>query len=147
MKRRHILLAGVLAVAIAYAPGASASGATVELHPAEGIYGFSFLVNSAGFTVYEFSKDHMRDKCQRIRGCTTVWPPLMVTEPPTAGPGVEQSLLGTVELRHHGGMQVTYAGHPLYTHPEDPGPGEIYYFGVKEFRGFWYGLTAAGQKI
>jgi predicted lipoprotein with Yx(FWY)xxD motif len=155
MKRRYILLSAVLVVAIGYATPANAqprarkaSGATVELGFAGGVYGFHFLVNSAGYTLYQYSKDHRsHDKCQRVKGCTTGWPPLTVTEAPTAGPGVNPALLSTITLRKSGLKQVTYAGHPLYTNSADAAPGEIYYFGFKEFRGNWFGVNESGERI
>lgn len=149
--KRYALLAGVL-IAVSYTALASArptarkaSGATVEVH--ETIYGTTILVDSSGFTLYEFSRDsRRRDRCEKISGCPGVWPPLEVSGSPTAGPGVNAALLSTITLPG-GASQVSYAGHPLYTHPADPGPAETYYFGAKEFKGHWYGLTAAGKKL
>lgn len=150
--KRYVLLAGVLIAAVSYTALASArpaarkaSGATVEVF--ETLYGSKILVDSSGFTVYEFSKDSKKkDHCVKISGCPEVWPPLQASGPPTAGPGVNAALLSTITLPS-GASQVTYAGHPLYTHPADPGPGETYYFKVKEFKGIWYGLDPAGKKL
>lgn len=156
MMKRHALFAGVLAAVSATALAGSAfagarpaarkaSGATVEV--LESLYGSTILVDSAGYTLYEFSKDSKKkDHCAKISGCTAVWPPLAVSGAPTAGPGVNAALLSTITLPG-GASQVTYAGRPLYTHPADPGPGDTYYFGIKEFKGRWYGLNAAGQKL
>ncbi len=41
------------------------------------------------------------------------WPAVTTTGPPVAGPGVQRALLGVV-YRPGVGLQVTYAGHPLY---------------------------------
>ncbi len=41
------------------------------------------------------------------------WPAVTTTGPPLAGPGVQRALLGVV-YRPGIGLQVTYAGHPLY---------------------------------
>ena len=150
--RRTLLTASVVAALACAAAASGASGATVELHSTGGLYSeYTFLVDSGGYTLYTFSKDkgstrrRSRDRCQRIKGCAEGWPPLVVTEAPTAGPGVDPMLLSTLTLRN-GSKQVTYAGRPLYTNAGDP-PYEIYYFGFREFRGFWYGLTAAGVQI
>lgn len=152
MKRRHTLVTSMVIAALGFGVTAgSASAATVELHQSGGLYGYEFLVASSGLTLYTFSKDKgsttkkTREKCQRIKGCTENWPPLIVTEAPTAGAGVNPSLLGTITLRN-GWQQVTYAGRPLYTNLEEE-PFEIYYFGTKEFRGHWDGMTATGGMI
>jgi predicted lipoprotein with Yx(FWY)xxD motif len=150
--KRYALLAGVLIAAASYTALASASprarkasGATVDVH--ETIYGTTILVDSSGFTLYEFSKDSKkRDRCVKISGCPSVWPPLEVSGAPTAGSGVNAALLSTITLSG-GASQVLYAGHPLYTHPADAGPAETYYFGAKEFRGRWYGLSATGERL
>lgn len=152
MMKRCVLVAGVLIAAVSYTALASAqptarkaSGATVEVH--ETIYGATILVDSSGFTLYEFSKDpKKKDRCVKIRGCQEVWPPLEVSGAPTAGPGVNAALLSTITLPG-GASQVTYAGHALYSHPADPGPAETYYIGAKEFKGRWYGVNAEGKKL
>jgi predicted lipoprotein with Yx(FWY)xxD motif len=146
MRRGHVLLAGLLAMTIGSAVTAgAASAATVEVHSSS--YGYSFLTNSSGYTLYMFSKDrHGREKCQKINGCTTVWPPLLVTEAPTAGPGVNEAMLSTMTLKN-GTKQVTYGGHPLYMNSQDPKPAETYYFGVKQFRGHWLGLEPSGREL
>ena len=150
--KRYVLLAGVLIAAVSCTALASArpaarkaSGATVEVF--QTLYGSTILVDSSGFTLYEFSKDpKKKDRCVKIRGCTEVWPPLEVSGAPTAGPGVNAALLSTITLPG-GAHQVTYDGHALYSHPADPGPGETYYIGVKEFKGRWYGLSPAGKRV
>jgi predicted lipoprotein with Yx(FWY)xxD motif len=152
MRRRRVLLVGLVVAALGSGSAAgAASGATVELHSTGGVYGYEFLVDSGGYTLYTFTKDKgsttkkSRERCQRIKGCTEGWPPFVVTETPTAGPGVNPMLLSTITLRN-GSKQATYAGRPLYTNAGD-GPFEIYYFGVREFRGRWYGLNALGGTL
>jgi predicted lipoprotein with Yx(FWY)xxD motif len=152
MKRRHALVTSLAIAALGFGVTAgTASAATVELHPSGGIYGYEYLVASSGLTLYTFTKDKgsmtkkTHEKCQRIKHCTENWPPLTVTEAPTAGAGVNPALLGTIMLRN-GSQQVTYAGRPLYTNLGEA-PFEIYYFGTKEFRGNWDGMNAAGGMI
>jgi len=152
MKRTYALLAGALVVAassVAMASGHTtrahrSATATVELR--ETAVGM-ILVNSSGFTLFEFSKDKKnKDKCVSITGCTGTWPPLEVSGMPTAGTGVNTSMLGTIKLST-GGTQVTYDGHPLYGYVGDTAAGETSYVGVKAFGGTWYALSAKGKKV
>ena len=53
--------------------------------------------------------------------------------------GAEASKLGTTE-RSDGTMQVTYAGHPLYTFVEDTKPGEAKGNDISAFGAQWYAL-------
>ena len=90
---------------------------------------------------------------------TVLWPALLTEGAPTAGPGVNPTLLGTVTRTDMPGMapvqQVTYAGLPLYRFFLDEVPGDAE--GVNLFDpvtspgGTWYlvdpsrGLPAIGQ--
>lgn len=104
------------------------------------------LVNSRGFTVYAFSRDRGRtDECVAIKGCASVWPPVKTSGAPRAGRGVRRSLLGTTRIR--GGVQVTYAGHPLYAYTGDGSPGSTSYVGVSAFGGHWPGLRTTGALV
>jgi predicted lipoprotein with Yx(FWY)xxD motif len=81
---------------------------------------FSVFAN-ASFPVYTQSTewsgegDHPWGDGIRCRGvCAAVaWPPVLTSEPPKAGPGVEQQDLGTI-VRPDGTQQVTYKGKPVY---------------------------------
>ena len=53
------------------------------------------------------------------------------------------SQLGTTK-RKDGTVQVTYAGHPLYTFVEDSQPGEANGNGASAFGGEWNGLDESG---
>ena len=44
-------------------------------------------------------------------------------------------------------MQVTYAGHPLYTYAGDAKPGDVQGQGLDQFGAEWYVLAPSGQKI
>jgi len=153
MKRVCVLPAAILSAmmgtsAIANAQGAirtahASATAKVELrHTRLG----SILVDSAGFTLYEFSKDRGSNSCVKISGCAKVWPALESSGKPTAGPGVRASLLSTVKLRG-GAQQVTYAGHPLYLYAADGRAGETSYVGISLFGGSWDALTSSGQTV
>jgi predicted lipoprotein with Yx(FWY)xxD motif len=155
MKRHHTLLAGALAAALLAVAGiASAAAKPIRAHEATGAtvalretsLGM-ILVNSAGFTLYEFSKDKKNsDTCVTISGCDEVWPLLETSGAPIAGEGVNAKKLSTITVPG-GGSQVTYYGHPLYTYVGDKGPGETSYVGAKEFGGTWYALTAKAKKV
>ena len=71
------------------------------------------LFPDASFPVYTLSTDRgRRSACQGA--CAAVyWPPVLTSGPPEAGPGVDQSALGTI-VRRDGSHQVTYHGRPLY---------------------------------
>jgi predicted lipoprotein with Yx(FWY)xxD motif len=101
------------------------------------------LVDSEGFTVYEFSKD--RGTTSSCYGeCEAEWPPITTKGAPTAGEGAMSSQLGTTK-RKDGTLQVTYAGHPIYTFTEDKSPGEANGNGFVAFGGKWSALDEAGS--
>lgn len=155
MKRAYVTLATVLAGAALLTSVATGQprrssdahagrAATVSLRQTR--LG-KILVNSAGHTLYLFTRDHAnRSTCATISECSGTWPPLKVSGRPTAGPGVRASLLSTIRLPH-GGTQVTYAGHPLYTYAVDAGPGETAYVGERVFGGNWDAVNAAGRAV
>jgi len=154
MKRAPLLLAGLILAATSGAAAASSAGgaaraqdsraAKIQLRHTE--VG-KVLVDSSGFTVFRFSKDPRNsDTCVKISGCTNLWPPLMSSGRPVAGPGVRSALLSTIKLPG-GGRQVTYAGHPLYRYSAATEKGETGYVGAQQFGGSWYALNAAGGSV
>jgi predicted lipoprotein with Yx(FWY)xxD motif len=101
------------------------------------------LVDSEGFTVYEFAKDKgATSSC--YGACEEGWPPVTTKGAPTAGEGAMSSQVGTTR-RKDGTLQVTYAGHPLYTFVEDKSPGEASGNGSEAFGGLWSALNEAGS--
>jgi predicted lipoprotein with Yx(FWY)xxD motif len=140
------MLAASAAVAVAQAPGRSARiahSATVQLRRTR--LGM-ILVNSSGRTLYVFTRDHNRsNSCIAISNCPQSWPALQTTVKPTAGAGVNPSLLSTITIT--GGKQVTYAGHALYLYSGDSGPAETEYVGARQFGGTWDALTATAHLI
>ena len=154
MKRAPLLLAGLILAATSVAAAASSAGgaaraqdsraAKIQLRHTE--VG-KVLVDSSGFTVFRFSKDPRNsDTCVKISGCTNLWPPLMSSGRPVAGPGVRSALLSTINLPS-GGRQVTYAGHPLYRYSAATEKGETGYVGQQQFGGSWYALNSAGGSV
>jgi predicted lipoprotein with Yx(FWY)xxD motif len=89
---------------------------------------FSAFPN-ATFPVYTLSRDHGRrwgDRTSHERGhegsceglCAVPWPPVLTSEWPEAGPGVDQHALGVI-VRPDASQQVTYHGRPLYVFNHD----------------------------
>jgi predicted lipoprotein with Yx(FWY)xxD motif len=122
--------------------GQSGGGARVQL--AKTRLG-TILVDSKGITLYDFVKDKgTTSVC--YSACAALWPPLLTTGKPVAGPGVRASLLGTTK-RKDGKLEVTYGGHPLYYFVTDRKPGQTTGQGVNQFGGPWWVLSAAGKEI
>lgn len=123
-------------------PGAESGVAvlTVASSPKVG----PILVDAKGFTVYDFHKD--KGTVSSCYGaCEGVWPPVLTEGDPTAGEGASTSQLGTTK-RKDGSVQVTYAGHPLYTYVADKKPGEANGNDFSSFGGQWYALKGSGEE-
>jgi predicted lipoprotein with Yx(FWY)xxD motif len=102
------------------------------------------LVDSKGFTLYDFHKDKgAKSAC--YGACEKGWPPMISSGEPQVGNGASAAKLGTTE-REDGTMQVTYAGHPLYTFVEDKKPGEANGNDVSAFGAQWYALKGSGEE-
>jgi predicted lipoprotein with Yx(FWY)xxD motif len=150
------------------ASNASAAGAGITISTAVGPFGTMVVAGSgkfADFAVYFITSDQPPNygckatKVATVLGpylCTGLpgnqnadWPALTTKGPPVAGPGISQSLLGTV-TRAGIGMQVTYAGHPLYLFDQKPlqtsgvGWDEP---GIPAAHGLWYLLSPAGVPL
>jgi predicted lipoprotein with Yx(FWY)xxD motif len=101
------------------------------------------LVDSKGLTLYDFHKDKgATSSC--YGGCAQVWPSLPSEGAPQAGEGAVASKLGTTK-RKDGTVQVTYAGHPLYTYVEDTKPGDTKGNGLSSFGAPWQALKPSGE--
>jgi predicted lipoprotein with Yx(FWY)xxD motif len=103
------------------------------------------LVSADGRTLYLFEGDE-NGKSTCTGACATAWPPYTVPGMPHAGPGIDQSLLGTIH-RPDGTTQVTYNGHPLYLFSGDTKSGDAKGQGIKAFGDDWYAVGATGKKI
>jgi predicted lipoprotein with Yx(FWY)xxD motif len=100
------------------------------------------LVSAEGFTLYDFHKD--KGSTSSCYGpCANAWPPLMTDGAPQPSNGASASKLGTTR-RNDGTVQVTYAGHPLYTYSLDTKPGDAKGNDVDAFGAEWYALTPQG---
>jgi predicted lipoprotein with Yx(FWY)xxD motif len=102
------------------------------------------LVDSRGFTLYNFEKDK-GGKSSCFDACAAAWPPLIVSGEPKAQNGAEASKLSTTD-RSDGGTQVVYNGWPLYTYEGDTKPGDTTGNDLEQFGAEWYALTPAGEK-
>lgn len=102
------------------------------------------LVDSKGFVVYDFHKDKgSTSSC--YGACAQAWPPVLTEGEADVGNGASASMIGATK-RKDGTMQVTYAGHPLYTFVEDKKPGEANGNDVSAFGGQWYALKGNGEE-
>jgi len=107
------------------------------------------LVDGHGITLYMFEPDHHSGRSTCYSFCALEWPPLLLpagTTQPQAGPGVDQSLLGTTR-RTNGTLQVTYAGWPLYRWYGDNEPGSTSGQGLANAGGLWYVLRPTGAVV
>jgi predicted lipoprotein with Yx(FWY)xxD motif len=120
--------------------GGSAAVVSVATAPKLG----PIIVDSQGFTLYDFHKDK-GGKSSCYGPCAGVWPPLTTEGAPQAKGGAVASKLGTVK-RSDGTMQVTYAGWPLYTYTADTKPGEANGNDFSSYGAQWYALKANGQE-
>jgi predicted lipoprotein with Yx(FWY)xxD motif len=152
--------------------GAPSGPATVSA--ASTPYGRVLIVgagDTAGCSLYILSSDRLRGLTSAPFACsdnanptgapcdTVLWPALLTEGAPIAGPGVNPTLLGTVnrtDMSFGGSVQqVTYAGLPLYRFFLDETPGEReganLFDPVTSPTGTWYlvepsrGLPATGQ--
>src|SRR3954454_3541234 len=136
---------GGSSTAAASGPPKTASGQTATVGTASGGSLGTILVDSQGRTLYLFEKDS-GTKSACCGACATNWPPLRDSGKPTAGTGLNASLLGTTP-RSDGNPQVTYNGHPLYTFVMDQKPGDTKGQGVTAFGGSWFALNSAGNQV
>jgi len=144
--KRLLALAVVLATAAIVAGFASAAqsagGTHVDLRKTS--LG-TILVDSKGITLYDFPPDKgTTSVC--YGACAALWPPLLTTGKPVAGPGVHAKLLGTTK-RKDGKLEVTYGGHPLYYFVSDRKPGQTTGQGVDQFGAPWWVISATGKEI
>ena len=104
------------------------------------------LVGTNGKTLYRYTVDSKgMNRCTSDPACGKYWPPLLVksTAKPTAGTGVNASMLGTIKAKS-GMRQVTYAGFPLYYFSGDAKAGQTSGEGfLKE----WYVVNTKGALV
>lgn len=103
------------------------------------------LFDANGQVVYVFEIDRRNHSNCTSTECARAWPPVLTEEAPTAGDGIDASLLGTIR-RGDGTLQVTYAGRPLYFY-EHEGPGEIKCHNVDLHGGLWWVVMPSGDPV
>jgi predicted lipoprotein with Yx(FWY)xxD motif len=123
-------------------PTASATGSVVSAASSPKLG--KIIVDSRGLTLYDFRKDE-GGKSACYGSCAGVWPPLLTKGAPQAGGGATASQLGT-DKRKDGTVQVTYAGHPLYTYVGDKKPGDTAGNAITEFGASWHALRQSGAE-
>jgi predicted lipoprotein with Yx(FWY)xxD motif len=116
------------------------SGATVQTTD-NADFG-TILTDADGHTLYLFEQDQgTTTAC--TTGCSSTWPALTADGKPTAGEGVDASLLGTAK-HADGTVQVTYNGHLVYRYSGDAAAGDTNGEGIS---GVWFVVSAAGEPV
>jgi predicted lipoprotein with Yx(FWY)xxD motif len=100
------------------------------------------VVDGEGRTLYVFLADE-GEESTCYDDCEASWPPLTVEGDPTAGEGIDGSLLSTTE-REDGSMQVTFDGQPLYYFGADETADDVNGQGVGDV---WYVVSPDGAPI
>jgi predicted lipoprotein with Yx(FWY)xxD motif len=117
---RRAVLAGMLAVGMFGGPTSHAESAATLATSSTLDLG-TFLTDSAGMTLYMYTKDTVGiSNC--YGGCAAAWPPLLSQSAP-ALPADMPGVIGTT-TRTDGALQVTYNGMPLYYWASDQKPGD-----------------------
>jgi predicted lipoprotein with Yx(FWY)xxD motif len=109
----------------------------------------SVLVDAAGRTLYLLTAEQDGVLACTSATCVQAWPNVVLpagTNAPTAGAGVEATLLGVV-TGAGGTRLITYAGWPVHTFAGDSAAGQANGEGLKSFGGVWEALTAAGTPV
>ena len=105
----------------------------------------SYLVGPNGMSLYmlEGTRGTPAERCSGE--CLQVWPPLHVTAPPVAGPGVDPARLSTIMA--HGHTHVTYGGWTLFYYHRDAAPGDTTGQHVTDAWGTWHLVSPSGEPI
>jgi predicted lipoprotein with Yx(FWY)xxD motif len=101
------------------------------------------LFDLSGHTLYRFDGDK-GTKSTCYGACAKAWPPAL-TEGKIRAVDVPRKMVGTSK-RKDGTIQLTYAGHPLYTHSGEK-QGENKGNGVEAFGAKWHALRRSGEDV
>jgi predicted lipoprotein with Yx(FWY)xxD motif len=123
--------------------------------PEKAIHGVAFGARSAnlgiilfdfdGRTLYTFGKDQ-NGKSSCYGACAKRWPPALTEGKPLAQGEASAAKLRATK-RRDGGVQLVYAGHPLYYYSGDKGGAEYNGQGVRDFGSQWYVIRPSGQIV
>ncbi len=105
----------------------------------------TIVVNARGRAVYTLSGDNAHHPKCTSSLCRHFWPPVTVSSAKklSKAPGIVGKL---GSWRHNGFLQVTLAGHPLYTFSEDTKRDDANGEGIRNFGGVWHVIkTSAGN--
>ena len=100
------------------------------------------LVDENGMTLYISNYDYP-DKSNCDSQCLQTWQPVKADGDPTAGRGVEASLVGVAVIAD-GARIVTYAHRPLYRYLADKKPGD---FGGQDYLNSWFMVSPDGTAL
>jgi predicted lipoprotein with Yx(FWY)xxD motif len=121
----------------------SKKGASGVVFGAKGFEVGLILYDGSGHTLYTFDKDKgTRSTC--YGACAKAWPPALTEGKARAGGKASPGKVGTTK-RRDGTIQLTYAGHPLYTHVGEE-QIEVNSNGVTAFGGKWYAIRPNGER-
>lgn len=121
--------------------------------PEKGAWGVAFaaegedlgliLYDLSGHTLYTSSNDKgTTSSC--YGACAKAWPPALTEGKPDARGGASAAKIGATK-RRDGTVQLTYAGHPLYTYTGDKS-SETNGNGAHAFGGDWYAIRPNGER-
>ena len=125
-------------------PGGEAIGAA-QVTVAENDSLGEYLADEEGLSLYLFT-DPEGNPVSCTGGCVENWPVFTTKGAPSAGDGVDASMLGTTE-RADGTIQVVYNGWPLYYFAGDGAPGDVNGQGLGPDNAKWYLMSPTGEAI
>jgi predicted lipoprotein with Yx(FWY)xxD motif len=124
-------------------PG-SAKGAGGVVFGAKGVEVGRILYDGSGHTLYTFDQDKgATSTC--YGACAKAWPPALTAGRARAEGVALPGKVGTTK-RSDGTIQMTYAGHPLYTHVGEEQVEVTGTNGAEYFGGEWHAIRPNGEK-
>ena len=100
------------------------------------------LASTDGLTLYGFTND-VRARSSCYGTCAELWPPVIVDEDWTVGPGLDAGIFATT-VRNDGSLQLVAGKWPLYTYGGDAAPGDVTGQGSG---GVWFAVGVDGKLI
>lgn len=102
-------------------PAAAPAGSSVAVKVTDSPFG-KILISTNGRTLYGFANDTAA-KSTCYGACAAAWPPVIVDDSWTVGPGLDVGVFSTV-VRDDGTQQLTAGKLPLYEYAGDAAPGD-----------------------